>query len=62
MSRRTAESNKAILAAWNKEQELVQEGKGTREWTPQQQQDILDKGKAYDEDGVSFHMLSLKRY
>lgn len=27
MSRRTAESNKAILAAWNKEQELVQEGK-----------------------------------
>ena len=31
MSRRTAESNKAILAAWNKEQELVQEGKGTRE-------------------------------
>ena len=45
MSRRTAESNKAILAAWNKEQELVQEGKGTREWTPQQQQDILDKEK-----------------
>lgn len=47
MSRRTAESNRAILAAWNKEQELVQEGKGTREWTPQQQQDILEKGKAY---------------
>lgn len=45
MSRRTAESNKAILAAWNKEQELVQEGKGTREWTPQQQQDILEKEK-----------------
>lgn len=34
MSRRTAESNKAILAARNKEQELVQKGKGTREWTP----------------------------
>ena len=65
MSRRTAESNKAILAAWNKEQELVQEGKGTREWTPQQQQDILDKGKAYDEDGVSFqgqHMKSVEKY
>ncbi|BCP63756.1 TPA: hypothetical protein ACGOV2_002050 [Streptococcus suis] len=31
MSRRTAESNKAIFAAWNKEQELVQKGKGTRE-------------------------------
>ena len=65
MSRRTAESNKAILAAWNKEQELVQEGKGTREWTRKQQQDILEKGKAYDEDGVAFqgqHMKSAEMY
>lgn len=65
MSRRTSESNKAILAAWNKEQELVREGKGTREWTPKQQQDILDKGKAYDEDGVAFqgqHMKSAEMY
>lgn len=65
MSRRTAESNKAILAAWNKEQELVQEGKGTREWTPKQQQDILEKGKAYDDDGVAFqgqHMKSAEVY
>lgn len=65
MSRRTAESNKAILAAWNKEQELIQEGKGTREWTPEQQQDILEKGKAYDEDGVAFqgqHMKSAEMY
>lgn len=65
MSRRTAESNKAILAAWNKEQELVQEGKGTREWTPQQQQDILDKGKAYDDNGKAFegqHMKSAEMY
>ena len=65
MSRRTAESNKAILAAWNKEQELVQEGKGTREWTTKQQQDILEKGKAYDDDGVAFqgqHMKSAEMY
>ncbi|MGQ7345538.1 hypothetical protein ACTGWF_03560 [Streptococcus suis] len=65
MSRRTAESNKAILAAWNKEQELVQKGKGTREWTPKQQQDILEKGKAYDDDGVAFqgqHMKSAEMY
>ena len=65
MSRRTAESNKAILAAWNKEQELVQDGKGTREWTPQQQQDILEKGKAYDDDGIAFqgqHMKSAEKY
>lgn len=65
MSRRTAESNKAILAAWNKEQELVQKGKGTREWTTQQQQDILDKGKAYDDNGKAFegqHMKSAEMY
>lgn len=65
MSRRTAESNKAILAAWNKEIELVQEGKGTRDWTPKQQQNILEKGKAYDEDGVAFqgqHMKSSEMY
>lgn len=65
MSRRTAESNKAILAAWNKEQELVQEGKGTREWTQKQQQDILEKGKAYDDDGIAFegqHMKSAEKY
>lgn len=65
MSRRTAESNKAILGAWNKEQELVLAGKGTREWTPQQQEDILNKGKAYDDDGVAFqgqHMKSAEKY
>jgi len=65
MSRRTVESNKAILAAWNKEQELVQEGKGTREWTPQQQRDILDKGKAYDDNSIAFqgqHMKSAEKY
>lgn len=65
MSRRTAESNRAILAAWNKEQELVQKGKGTREWTPKQQQDILEKGKAYDDEGVAFqgqHMKSAEFY
>mgnify|MGYP001039740166 FL=1 len=65
MSRRTSESNKAILAAWNKEQELVREGKGTRDWTPEQQQDILDKGKAYDENSRAFegqHMKSAEKY
>lgn len=65
MSRRTAESNKAILAAWVKEQELVRAGKGTREWTPEQQQDILEKGKAYDDTGKAFegqHMKSAEQY
>ena len=65
MSRRTAESSKAIRVAWNKEQELVLEGQGTREWTPQQQQDILNKGKAYDDEGFAFegqHMKSAEKY
>lgn len=65
MSKRTFEANKAILAAWEKEQDLVREGKGTRDWTQEQQQDILDRGKAYDEDGKAFHgqhMKSVEKY
>ena len=65
MSRRTAEANKAIAAAWQAEQQLVREGKGTRDWTPEQQQDILNRGKAYDDDGKAFeghHMKSVEKY
>ena len=67
MSRRTAEANKAIRLAWEREQALVSEGKGTRDWTKEQQQDILDpdKGKAYDDKGRAFegqHMKSVAEY
>lgn len=67
MSRRTAAANKAIRLAWETEQELVREGKGTRDWTKKQQQDILDpdKGKAYDDMGRAFegqHMKSVGEY
>lgn len=65
MSRRTAEAHKAIEAAWYNEQQLVREGKGTRDWTPEQQQDILNIGKAYDDDGKAFeghHMKSVEKY
>ena len=67
MSRRTAEANKAIRLAWEREQDLVSEGKGTRDWTKEQQQDILDpdKGKAYDDKGRAFegqHMKSVAEY
>ena len=67
MSMRTVESNKAIASAWEKERQLVLEGKGTRDWTPEQQQDILDKdkGKAYDDDGRAFqghHMKSAEKH
>lgn len=65
MSRRTSEANKAIATAWNNEKQLVCEGKGTRNWTQEQQQDILDKGKAYDDNGRAFegqHMKSVEKY
>ena len=67
MPRRTAEASKAIRLAWQRELELVQEGKGTRDWTEAQQRDILNPelGKAYDEDGKAFeghHMKSAEAY
>lgn len=67
MPRRTVEANKAIRLAWQREFELVQEGKGTRDWTKEQQRDILNPelGKAYDEDGKAFeghHMKSAEAY
>lgn len=67
MSRRTAEASKAIKKAWEREQDLVREGKGTRDWTKEQQADILnpDKGKAFDDKGRAFegqHMKSVGKY
>lgn len=67
MPRRTVEAHKAIRLAWQREYELVQEGKGTRDWTAEQQQDILDpdRGKAYDDSGRAFegqHMKSAEKY
>lgn len=61
MSRRTAETQKAVRIAWENEQKLVAKGKGTRDWTPDQQRDILESGKAHDADGRAFdgqHMKS----
>ena len=50
------ERNKAVRKAWEREQQLVKEGCGTRDWTEEQQKDILDpaKGKAYDDQGRAF--------
>ena len=65
MSNRTAAASKAVRLAWEKEQMRVQEGKGTRDWTPEQQKDILTRGKAYDENGKAFeghHMMSAECY
>ena len=65
MSKRTSDASKAIRKAWQQEQERVLEGKGTRDWTPEQQQAIIEKGKAYDSDGKAFHgqhMKSAEKY
>ena len=68
MSRKNIqERNRAIRLAWERERELVSVGKGTRDWTEDQQRDILDpdKGKAYDDDGRAFegqHMKSASEY
>ncbi len=65
MSRRTSEANKAIVQAWEREKIRVSEGNGTRDWTPDQQKDILERGKAYDENGKAFegqHMRSAEMY
>ena len=65
MSNRTSEANKAIEEAWEKEQDHVRQGEGTRDWTPDQQKDILEKGKAYDEKGKAYeghHMKSVEAY
>lgn len=65
MSRRTSEANKAIAIKWECEQQLIREGKGTRNWSLEQQKDIIEKGKAYDENGLAFegqHMKSVEKY
>ena len=65
MSNRTAQANKAVNQAWLNEQQLVNKGQGTRDWTPDQQRDILERGRAYDEDGRAFeghHMKSVECY
>lgn len=65
MSSRTAGRNRAIRKAWENEKRLVLEGKGTRDWTPEQQEQIAEKGKAYDDQGRAFegqHMKSVSAY
>ena len=63
--KKVAIRRRAVLEAWKRERQLVREGKGTRDWTPQQQMDILKKGKAFDENGVAFqghHMKSVSKF
>lgn len=65
MAREQAACNRAIRKAWQRERELVLAGKGTRNWTPEQRDQIITKGKVYDDDGKAFigqHMKSVSGY
>ena len=65
MSNRTALANKAVELAWTRERERVMNGQGTRDWTQDQQKDIVERGKAYDENGKAFqghHMKSVEKH
>jgi len=57
--------DKAIREAWKRERELVLAGKGTRDWDEEQQLEIIELGKVYDDDGFAFegqHMKSVAAY
>lgn len=65
MSSRTAGASRAIREAWENEKRLVLEGKGSRDWTEEQQKQIIEKGKAYDWEGRAFegqHMKCVSMY
>lgn len=53
---------KAVREAWAQERQYVLEGKGTRDWTPQQQNDIINGKTPKDEQGRPYeghHMVSV---
>ena len=48
---------RAVRQAWKQEKEYVKEGKGTRDWDPKQQEDILRNGNVQGFEG--HHMRSV---
>lgn len=65
MSNRTSKANRAIREAWENEKKLILEGKGSRDWTREQQQSIIDFGVAYDDNNKALeghHKLSVEAY
>ena len=54
MARDRKACDKAIREAWKRERELVLAGKGTRDWDEEQQLEIIELGKVYDDDGIAF--------
>lgn len=54
------ERQNAVRNAWKQEKERVQEGKGTRKWTPEQQKEIIERGSVRGYEG--HHMKSVNLY
>ncbi len=64
-NRDPAKCSRAVREAWEYERELVADGKGTRDWTPEQQEDIMAGDTPKDEYGRAYeghHMRSAEKY
>lgn len=55
-----SERQKAVREAWSKEKDLVALGEGTRDWTPEQQKEIMENGRVDGYEG--HHMKSVSNF
>ena len=60
MSNIDYERRKGVSLAWKREQSLVRQGRGTRDWSLKQQKEILKNGRAKGFEG--HHVKSVKDY
>jgi hypothetical protein len=60
MSDINQERKKAVREAWKNERGHVRDGKGTRDWSPSEQKQIVAKGRANGYEG--HHMKSVSKY
>lgn len=51
---------KAVRNAWNREKELVGKGKGTVDWSAEQQKELMETGRVKGYEGQ--HMKSVNEY
>lgn len=52
--------SQGVARAWNRERELVRNGRGTREWSVSEQKQLLDTGRVQGYQG--HHMMSVSKY
>lgn len=55
-----AQRRNAVRNAWKNEQALVEQGKGTRNWTTEEQKELLENGRVSGYEG--HHMKSVSEY